>query len=180
MMYLDSNNGVFPACASRSTYGFQVDDWIYWRPTLPGYPIQNSLIVAHLGTGTSSSNSSGLFRCPADVSNKDRDLTDPYMYSYTIVSYGLNNGQSPGISSIRDGGGWHPFKQVSIRKPSKTLMIVEEQTVATGSEASDVPAGGVSTGAGKHRRRCADQSSQQTRRCILHRRTHRKSAVAIR
>src|ERR1051326_7703989 len=44
LMYLDSNNGVFPACASRNTYGFQVEDWIYWRPPPydnPTYPVQN-------------------------------------------------------------------------------------------------------------------------------------------
>src|SRR5260221_6781750 len=48
-MYLDSNNDVFPACASRNTYGFQVLDWIYWRNNLPAYPLKDSLIVAHLG-----------------------------------------------------------------------------------------------------------------------------------
>src|ERR1043166_4226946 len=44
-MYLDSNNHVFPACASRNTYGFHVEDWIYWRTTLPAYPLKNSLII---------------------------------------------------------------------------------------------------------------------------------------
>src|SRR5258706_14447758 len=41
-MYLDSNNDVFPACASRNTYGFQVLDWIYWRNNLPAYPLKDS------------------------------------------------------------------------------------------------------------------------------------------
>src|SRR5215468_5354262 len=30
-MYIDDNQGCFPACASRATYGFQKEDWIYWR-----------------------------------------------------------------------------------------------------------------------------------------------------
>src|SRR6187455_2600794 len=55
MMYLDSNNGVFPACASRSTYGFQPEDWVYWRlgGTYPAtYPVKNSLVVSYLGSGS--------------------------------------------------------------------------------------------------------------------------------
>src|SRR6266536_4774419 len=47
-MYLDSNNDVFPACASRNTYGFHVEDWIYWRNNLPAYPLKNSLIIFYL------------------------------------------------------------------------------------------------------------------------------------
>src|SRR5215471_4803801 len=50
-MYLDSNNDVFPGSASRNTYGFHEDDWIYWRSSLPAYPLKNSLIVLYLGTG---------------------------------------------------------------------------------------------------------------------------------
>src|SRR5215510_2273954 len=44
-MYLDSSGNVFPATASRNTYGFKVEDWIYWRTNQPQYPIQNSPIV---------------------------------------------------------------------------------------------------------------------------------------
>jgi prepilin-type processing-associated H-X9-DG protein len=146
MMYLDSNNGTFPACASRNTYGFQVEDWIYWRPNMPSYPIENSLIVVHLGTGLSSSNYSGVFRCPADRLDKDRDVTDPYRYSYTMTSYGTSGNSSEGITSIRNlNRQWFPFRQSSIRRPGKTIMIVEEQSVLRGPEASDVPAGGMST-----------------------------------
>jgi prepilin-type N-terminal cleavage/methylation domain-containing protein/prepilin-type processing-associated H-X9-DG protein len=145
MMYLDSNNGTFPACASRNTYGFQIEDWIYWRPSLPAYPIQNSLIVTYVGSGQASSNMSGVFRCPSDRNDKDRDPVDPYRYSYTMTSYGLNGTANPGITSIRQtGGGWFPFRQASIKRPGKTIMIVEEQSVIRGPEASDV-AGGVSS-----------------------------------
>src|SRR3954469_5545974 len=37
-MYLNDNNSVFPGCASRNTFGFQVDDWIWWRTGQPQYP----------------------------------------------------------------------------------------------------------------------------------------------
>src|SRR3954451_12065423 len=40
LMYLDANNNVFPGTGSRSTYGFHVEDWIYWRTNLPSYPLQ--------------------------------------------------------------------------------------------------------------------------------------------
>src|SRR2546428_93418 len=46
LMYLNDNNNVFAACASRNTYGFQVEDWIYWRTNMPAYPIEKSPIVA--------------------------------------------------------------------------------------------------------------------------------------
>src|SRR4030095_10489374 len=65
-LYLDTYNGVFPACGSRNTYGFSPDDWIYWR-NQPAYPIEKSLIVAHVGNSTSN-----LFRCPVDTDDKDR------------------------------------------------------------------------------------------------------------
>src|ERR1051325_5849233 len=60
-MYLNDNNSTFPACASRNTYGFQVEDWIWWRVNQPMYRVQNSPIVAPLGSGMVSSN---VFRCP--------------------------------------------------------------------------------------------------------------------
>src|SRR5437762_1717324 len=70
-MYLNDNNNVFPACASRNTFGFQVEDWIYWRTNMPAYPIEKSPIVAPLGSGGASSNT---FRCPADRDNSARKV----------------------------------------------------------------------------------------------------------
>src|SRR5438309_1015735 len=31
MIYIDDNHGIFPGTASRNTYGFKPEDWIYWR-----------------------------------------------------------------------------------------------------------------------------------------------------
>ncbi len=142
MMYLDTYQGVFPACASRSTYGFVVEDWIYWRLSLPAYPVKDSLIVAHLG-----SSSSNLFRCPMDRDDRQRLLSTgplggnpgPFMYSYSMTSLGLNLTRSTGITSIRDGnnGRWSPYKQSSIRNPARKIMLAEEQTVITGPESAD-------------------------------------------
>ena len=140
MMYLDAYNSVFPTCASRSTYGFQVEDWIYWRLNKPAYPVQNSLIVAQIGSA-----SSNLFRCPLDRDDRQRLVetgfpgTDPgpYMFSYTMTSLGIVGLGSGGITSIRDAGRWYPYKQSAIRNPARKLMIEEEQTVITGPDCSN-------------------------------------------
>lgn len=141
-MYLNDNNNVFGACASRNTYGFHVEDWIYWRLSLPAYPVQNSLIVAPLGSGLATSN---LFRCPLDVDNTERfnqtgavgSDPGPYMLSYTMTSYDLQNGQCLGMTSIKDASTWYPFKSSAIKNPAKKLMIVEEQSSYRRGEVSD-------------------------------------------
>jgi prepilin-type N-terminal cleavage/methylation domain-containing protein/prepilin-type processing-associated H-X9-DG protein len=135
-MYLDQNNDVFFACASRNTYGFHVEDWIYWRNNQPAYPLKNSLIVSTLGTGSSSN----LFRCPADKDNTDRialaasdGANGSYDASYTFNSYG---DPTQGITSVNDGS-WHPFKFTQIKNPARKIMLCEEQSVSRGPECSD-------------------------------------------
>src|SRR5260370_29371295 len=124
-LYLDNSANVFPATASRNTYGFKVEDWIYWRTNQPSYPIQNSPIVTQLGSGLASSN---LFRCPLDTDDSERlKLTDgngPYFYSYTLTSYDLGaGGQNLGMAAIRDmSGGWHPFKITAYKNPSQKIV----------------------------------------------------------
>src|SRR5258707_3705352 len=140
-MYLDSNNDIFPGAASRNQFGFEPSDWIYWRKNMPAYPLRNSLIVVYLGTGSTSN----LFRCCADRDDTDRILlqnSDPgngsYDYSYTLNSWGINNGQNDGITSIMDtSGAWHPFKFASIKGPARKIMLCEEQSVTHGPEWSD-------------------------------------------
>jgi prepilin-type N-terminal cleavage/methylation domain-containing protein/prepilin-type processing-associated H-X9-DG protein len=134
LMYLNDNNNTFPACASRNTYGFQTNDWIYWRTNQPAYPIENSLIVAPLGSGRYSSN---IFRCPADRDNTAR-LQAPsdhgaYNYSYSMTSFGPDRG----IASVMYNGAWSPFKITQIVNPAKKLVIAEEQSVSSGPECSD-------------------------------------------
>jgi prepilin-type N-terminal cleavage/methylation domain-containing protein/prepilin-type processing-associated H-X9-DG protein len=144
MLYLDNNAGVFPGCASRNTYGFHVEDWIYWRLNLPKYPVQNSLIASYLG-GINSN----LFRCSLDRLDKDRlaitDGNGPYIYSYSMTSYDVENGQSLGITSIDDGR-WHPFRQANIKNPSRKIMLAEEQSSYAGGEVSDPSASIINDG----------------------------------
>src|SRR5687767_14427261 len=50
MMYLGDNNDTFPGPASRNTYGFHNEDWIYWRTNTRTYPpIERSPIAKHIG-----------------------------------------------------------------------------------------------------------------------------------
>jgi prepilin-type processing-associated H-X9-DG protein len=144
-MYLGDNGDVFPACASRNTFGFQVSDWIYWRTSLPAYPVQNSLILAGLGK-----TSTNILRCAGDRDNSARIAlagSDPangaYNLSYTITSFGVLNGRNiQGMSSIVDSfGGFYPFKSADIRHPSGKIVFAEEQSIYQGPEASSTSIG---------------------------------------
>jgi prepilin-type N-terminal cleavage/methylation domain-containing protein/prepilin-type processing-associated H-X9-DG protein len=148
-MYLNDYNNTYAACASRSTYGFHVEDWIYWRASNPAYPVWKSAIAIPLGSGMTTSN---MFRCPVDRDDSDRiALTGPansdpgpYYYSYSMTSYDLNGSVSRGISSIVDtGNGLHPFKATSIKNPAAKILFAEEQSSLTlKGEVSD-PAGDI-------------------------------------
>src|SRR5262245_24800278 len=112
LMYIDDNGGAFPGTASRNTYGFHIEDWIYWRVNLPQYPITKSPILYSLGSVNSN-----LFRCPLDFNDRERkantDGNGPYYPSYSLTSYGLEGSRNPGMASINDGS-WHPFLQSGI------------------------------------------------------------------
>ena len=136
LMYVTDNVDVFPGCASRNQYGFNVSDWIYWRTNRPNEPITKSPIAAHLGAV-----SSNLFRCPRDRDNSGRaaqnDSNGLYYYSYSLVSRDLVGNNSPGIASIFQGT-WHPFRASSLLTPVKKLMVVEEQASHKAGESPDV------------------------------------------
>src|SRR5260221_7057971 len=100
-LYFNRNGSVFPQTASRNTYGFKVEDWIYLRTNQPTYPIEKSPIVAQL-----DSSNSNLCHCPADRNDKDRvDINDgngPYFYTSTLTSYAITGGKNNGMASIHD------------------------------------------------------------------------------
>jgi prepilin-type N-terminal cleavage/methylation domain-containing protein/prepilin-type processing-associated H-X9-DG protein len=136
MLYLGDNNDVFPACASRSNYGFAFEDWIYWRDE-PAYPLAKSPIFVTVGTTTTN-----VFRCPMDREPSDRSGTPKYPCSYTMTSYDLKNGVNVGMTSIFSGGVRAPFKHTQVRNPATKIMLAEE--VAKHS-ADDNPLPGVYT-----------------------------------
>src|SRR5919198_4727059 len=89
MMYITDNQDTFPGTASRNSFGYHKEDWIYWRTNLTKWPpVEKSLIAVHLG-----SVSSNLFRCPLDKDNSGRNsvvqgdpANGPYNYSYSLTS----------------------------------------------------------------------------------------------
>ena len=129
MLYLGDNNDTYFACASRNTYGFQPEDWIYWRTNRAQYPLENSPIVKHLGTAKTTN----LFKCSLDKDNSERrnrqtDGNGWYIYSYSFTSDD-RGGKNKGFTSIFGGSlGKAHFKSDGVRNPAQKLMIVEEQT----------------------------------------------------
>ena len=130
-MYIDDNEDNFPGTASRNTYGFHKEDWIYWRTNIAKYPpVEKSPIARSLG-----SVSSNLFRCPNDKYDKERlQLTDgngPYLYSYSLNSHDLEGTRNPGMASIFEGSVDNPkpylFKHSAIKRMSEKIMLAEEQ-----------------------------------------------------
>ncbi len=144
IMYVDNNVNVFPGTASRNTYGFHVEDWIYWRTNMPAYPIQKSPIVVHLGSANAT-----LFRCPLDRDDKERlairDSSGPYLYSYSLTSYDIQNGQNRGMASINNGT-WYAFKMTAIKNPARKIMLAEEQSAYSANEVSDPSANVINDG----------------------------------
>ena len=138
MMYINDNRDRFPGAASRNTYGYNVEDWIYWRSG-PGYPpVSQSPIVTGLGAINSN-----LFRCSLDRDDKERQAENTdgqgiYPYSYTLTSI-VNSTDNHGMSSVieKDIGVSLPFKLISVKNPSAKIMFAEEQASKLPDEASN-------------------------------------------
>jgi prepilin-type N-terminal cleavage/methylation domain-containing protein/prepilin-type processing-associated H-X9-DG protein len=140
-MYLNDFSDVYPSCASRGQYGFQPDDWIYWRTradvaTLPSgvqATLDKSPIVAYLNTKTTTN----VFRCPDDLKDRDRIAVvgDPvYYYSYSMTGNGLDaNNVNQGLTSVMEdiGSGvtMFQFKNSAVRAPSQKIAFAEEVTL---------------------------------------------------
>src|SRR5262249_41809798 len=68
-MYLSDFQDVYPSCASRSSFGFQPDDWIFWRanPAQVYKGVQETLEKSPVIAYTATKSTTNLFRCPADI-----------------------------------------------------------------------------------------------------------------
>jgi prepilin-type N-terminal cleavage/methylation domain-containing protein/prepilin-type processing-associated H-X9-DG protein len=148
-VYLNDNNDAFPGIASR-VYGYQPEDWIYWRTNTALYPpfSQSPILTSVPGLNKPS------LRCPMDTSDADRLAQDypdgygPYLFSYSFTGYGLANDQDVGMSSIVDTSSGTTnviiFKQGMVRSPVSKIMMAEEPGSAgswdtpTGTFISDV------------------------------------------
>jgi prepilin-type N-terminal cleavage/methylation domain-containing protein/prepilin-type processing-associated H-X9-DG protein len=159
-MYLVEFNDIYPSCGSRNTFGFQLDDWIYWRTgaATPNYAgtletLDRSPVVAYLGTKTSTN----IFRCPSDINDRDRiaivgggnpnNSANPiYWYSYSMNCIGLDaNNNNQGLTSVMENVGTgaqeFQFKNSSVKRPSSIISFAEEVTLpnAAGTDAPSYP-----------------------------------------
>jgi prepilin-type N-terminal cleavage/methylation domain-containing protein/prepilin-type processing-associated H-X9-DG protein len=129
LMYIQDSEDNFPGSASRNTFGYEAEDWIYWRlgPAFP--PVTKSPIVA--GTAVANSN---LFRCPMDKDDSERNAENSdgqgiYPYSYTMTS--LDSGSvNHGMTLVKDksSGAVRRFKLASVKNPVDKIVIMEEQS----------------------------------------------------
>lgn len=148
IMYLGDFNDVYPSCGSRTTYGFQPDDWIYWRTgaATPNYAgqletLDKSPVVVYLGTRGSTN----IFRCPSDRNDRDRiaivgggnanSAGSPiYWYSYSMNCIGLDGAnQNQGLTSVMEnvgiGAQLFQFKNSSVLRPASIISFAEEVTL---------------------------------------------------
>jgi prepilin-type N-terminal cleavage/methylation domain-containing protein/prepilin-type processing-associated H-X9-DG protein len=141
VMYLNDNRDEFPGTASRNTYGFHTEDWIYWRTNTKLYPpVEKSPVASHVG-----SVSSNLFKCPTDKDNSERrlqtDANGPYIYSYSMTSHDLDGTRTHGMASIFDGpvasATAHLFKLSAVVNPAGKIMLAEEQVSHKRGESPD-------------------------------------------
>jgi prepilin-type N-terminal cleavage/methylation domain-containing protein/prepilin-type processing-associated H-X9-DG protein len=141
VLYVGDNNDVYPGAASANTYGPWLADWIYWR--LPAakstdgnvpMPLNHSTLLVEMGTGGSTN----MFRCPADQDDRFRDNTayqqpgdGPYLFSYEMTSFNIENNWGPGFTTIIDAGKGYYFKSSLVHQPSQKIMVAEPVAALT-------------------------------------------------
>jgi prepilin-type N-terminal cleavage/methylation domain-containing protein/prepilin-type processing-associated H-X9-DG protein len=139
-IYINDNNTVFPGIASRM-YGYQPEDWIYWRTNTALYPsfTKSPILTAVPGMQKPS------LRCPMDTSDVDRlayaypDNYGPYLFSYSFNGYGMDdNNNDIGMSSVVDSSGVaHLFKENQVHNPGSKIMLAEEPGSLNSSDSTD-------------------------------------------
>ena len=131
LMYTPDFNDDYPACASGTSYGPHLEDWIYWW-----YPYQTvngilmtpdkSQILAYLGHSVGATN---ILRCPMDRDGPTRGVPNEgsfYNYSYELVTWNTSNGKNLGFGTIIDtSGNVYYFNTRQVRNPSAKFMIAE-------------------------------------------------------
>jgi prepilin-type N-terminal cleavage/methylation domain-containing protein/prepilin-type processing-associated H-X9-DG protein len=130
-MYVDDNHSKFAGSASRTDYGPELSDWIYWRVPYTSYPfpdgsyhdLSDSPMLQYLGTKATTN----IFRCPMDLDDSSRisNGVPVYYYSYAFTSFDLDNGVNHGFTTIMDNGVEYPFKQSSVVAAAKKIMLAE-------------------------------------------------------
>lgn len=133
-MYLDDNRETFPGVASRGAYNPMQEDWIFWNINRTGSgtftkdiitDTKNSAIGRYIGNFTTN-----LFRCPSDQDWDARRKLDsnPYIYSYSMVSYVAEKNHGPGsiFPIVAGSAPALPFKYTEIKLPTQKMVLVDE------------------------------------------------------
>jgi prepilin-type processing-associated H-X9-DG protein len=124
MLYHGDFADTFPAPGSRSVYGPQPEDWIWWEY---GRDVSQSSIAPFI-----SGFNARVFTCTLDyealrLQGVGIAAGNAYRYSYSLTSYDLNNGINPGMSTIiTQQRQVYPFRASSIVNPAQKIMLVEE------------------------------------------------------
>jgi prepilin-type N-terminal cleavage/methylation domain-containing protein/prepilin-type processing-associated H-X9-DG protein len=125
-LYHQDYADLFPTPGSKSFYGPQPEDWIWWQY---GRGVEHSSILPFVGNNFNST----LFTCPGDrdalkLQGQGPLDGDPYRYSFSLTSYNLSNdvvnlGMSTIITQDRKV---FPFRSADIKNASAKIMLVEE------------------------------------------------------
>jgi prepilin-type N-terminal cleavage/methylation domain-containing protein/prepilin-type processing-associated H-X9-DG protein len=143
-LYVVDNSDTYAGAGSGTTYGFHLEDWIYWRtgtwtPMVNGVPmtLEKSPVIQGLGTGANTN----LFRCPMDRDDSFRNnpahyeaAAGPYFASYEFTSFNLNGGVNPGFMTIIDGNNNNKpyyFKTLQVRSPATKILLAEPVAALT-------------------------------------------------
>ncbi len=138
-LYHEDFTELFPAPGSKTQYGPQPEDWIWWQANRN---VTNSPIARYIGGFNAL-----LFTCPDDrsalslqtSSGLDASGADPYPYSFSLTSFTLKDDVNTGMATIITSDRQvYPFKVSSVKNPSAKLMLVEEDR-ATLDDARWVP-----------------------------------------
>lgn len=124
-LYHSDNGDLFPAPGSKTEYGPQPEDWIWWQQDRD---VRRSSIASQV-VGFNPA----LFTCPGDQYAQSLQAQgalkdDPYRYSYSLTSYSLTSDDiNPGMSTIiTKARKVYPFKSTQINNPAIKIMLVEE------------------------------------------------------
>jgi len=147
-LYYSENKEYFPAPGSKTAYGPQPEDWIWWQQDRD---VNQSSIARDIGKFNAK-----VFTCPMDkdalaLQTQGELADDPYRYSYSLTSYDLTStSNNPGMSTIiTKTRQVFPFKSTSIRNPSAKIMLVEESR-ETINDSRWVPVEVSGSGSGRH------------------------------
>ncbi len=138
-MYTQDYEDTFPAGASQVLLGNQPEDWIWWQnqngntTADPPRAIDQSPLATFIGgiSPNARTADASVLRCPADKQwskrvNPQSATIPPYTFSYSMNSFGQNNGMATYIDSARTT--IVKFHTSQILRPEGKFMLVEERS----------------------------------------------------